>query len=402
MAAAQVHKALVFLIGNEDMRRLFDDWPGQMQLAVCLKEDGDCRLLVHREEEGAAFLPRLRKTLALPVKDICFFPEIEGYPTRKILYSEEKQLFGLVKASPEIVEEAADYSINYTFALDEGLDPTRFMKENTPLPANRSQKPLKRQIVARPIRRTAPAVETSRPAKDRSQPKPTTPPQGAPRKSSAQPKTQGSLPRFMQAAPAQEPGPAFQSLDQIRVDNPLPATCTIHAERAGWIGIELPGCIGGTVAVSNPGNIFVRDDRRVVAIQSEMIGRESGPLPGHISLGVKYLPDGLREIFARSAGAADLSFENGFLFITLRASAHRPATSELAANPFHRLRSYWRIWASAAAVGAILVMGLQFFTGPRVLSDAETIIDWSEFQSGALDDAALDAELTRALLRLDG
>ena len=399
LAAQTAHKALVFLIGNEDMRRLFDDWPQRMQLAVCLKEDGDCRLLAHREEEGEAFLPRLLKTLRLPSKEICFFPEIKGYPTRKVLYSEEKQLFALVNASPEIVEEAADYSINYSFALDEGLDPAKFMHDsavNEPALAKKSVQKKRatseksKAASGRIVQKTAQQVT----------PKPHDQPEAVPENVTAKPSV--ALPRFMQKTSSGEPGPAFQSLEQIKATNPLPKSCVVHRERDGWIGIDLPDCIGGMVTVSNPGRIFVRDDRRMIAIQSDQIKRDGGPLPGHISLGVKFLPEGLREIFESSAGEADLSFDNGFLFITLRAPAKLSAPKVDVTSPLRRLGAYWRMLASAAAVGVILAVGLQFVSGPRTLSDAETNIDWGQFQSGALDDAALDAELNRALSRLEG
>jgi len=370
----QDHKAFVFLMTIGELRRMFDDWPAHMHLAVCLKDDGECRMLVYREEEGAGVLPRLRRVLGLRMSEICFFPELEGFATRKLLYSDEKQLLALVRNSPEIVEEAADYSVNYSFALEEGLDPVRFLQSPE-------------ELIDIPARRKRPVEVAPKPAP----PDPVVTPRAAPKRDAGK----VALPRFMQVDLAPRPGPGFQSVEEIRVSDAAPQHCVIHPARDGWVSIDLPGCIGGQVVVSNPGCIFVRDDRRMIAIHSDLIAGQPRPLPGRIVVGLKYLPAGLHDILSGNVGEARLSFEHGFLFVTLKSAPREEGAPKPAAKPvagrglFGRLSTPWRMWAAGiATVFALFMVGMQFGAAPVGTSgEATGAIDWSQFQTGSLDPA---------------
>ncbi len=378
-------KALVFLIGASDLRRIFQEWPDRMQLAVCLRADGECKMIVYREEEGARFLPRLRRALRLPPEDICFYPEIEGYPSRRLLYSEEKQLFALVQNAAEVVEEAKDYSLNFTYALDEGIDPLSFLN---------SEGEAK-------IRNEAPSGPS--PRKSRRRPRQRLHLQLAEPEKPEKAKQSAAVPRFMQKDAKSGPGQGFQSIAQIKRQNPVPKSAFVHREQNGWIAIDLPGCLGGQVTVSNPGRIFVRDDRRVVALHNDLIGKEDSVLPERINLGVKFLPEGVKDILTSNAGEVSVSCENGFLFLATKRTSASPKEPERR----QRLRKGqlpWRLWASAAAILAIAAVGLQSALSPQSVSEADGAIDWSQFRSGALDanvDKAAEPEIP-ALRRLRG
>ena len=360
-------KALVFLVGASDLRRIFQEWPDRMQLAVCLRADGECKMVVYREEEGARFLPRLRRALKLPPEDICFYPEVDGYPSRRLLYSEEKQLFALVHNAPEVVEEAKDYSLNFTYALDEGIDPLAFLNAEADIKDNVSQK----QPIVAPQQTSKPKVRQRLHLQLTESAK------------SEETMAATPLPRFMQAAANHGPGKAFQSVAQIQKRNPVPKTAVVHREQNGWIAIDLPGCLGGQVTISNPGRIFLRDDRRVVALHNDLIGQQGNVLPERINLGVKFLPEGVKDILTRNNGDVQVSFENGFLFIVTKRlpTAQKPAPKK----PTRDGSVPWRFWASAAAILAMAAIGLQSALSPRSVSDADGTIDWSQFRSGSLD-----------------
>lgn len=374
-------KALVFLIGASDLRRIFQEWPDRMQLAVCLRADGECKMIVYREEEGARFLPRLRRALKLPPEDICFYPEIEGYPSRRLLYSEEKQLFALVQNAAEVVEEAKDYSLNFTYALDEGIDPLAFLNSEAEAKA-RSKTP-----------------SDPPPRKTRRRPRQRLHLQLAEPKEPEHAKQGAAVPRFMRKEADNGPGQGFQSIAHIKSQNPAPKSAFVHREQNGWIAIDLPGCLGGQVTVSNPGRIFVRDDRRVVALHNDLIGKEDSVLPERINLGVKFLPEGVKDILTRNAGEVSVSRENGFLFLATKRAASASNTPKRKQQP-RKGHLPWRFWASAAAILAIAAVGLQSALSPQSVSDADGAIDWSQFRSGAIDtDAGQAAEREISALR---
>lgn len=115
--------ALVVLIGGEDVKHVFPTWPNDICLAACLMRDGDCSMVVFRRDERPRIPARLVQTLGLAAREVCFVPEVYGYPTKQFFYSDERRLMALVGSDPAILEEAVDYAVNYTYALEEGLDP---------------------------------------------------------------------------------------------------------------------------------------------------------------------------------------------------------------------------------------------------------------------------------------
>ncbi len=133
----------VYILEADAILSILSEWPARMQVAVCLTPDGACDLAVHHENEVARVLHRiaaLQSDVALSVA-----PEVAGYPTRKVLFSEEQQLLSLVADSSDLAEIASDYAINYRFAQEQGLDSnyvteTRAAQPKTLLePAHREQ-----------------------------------------------------------------------------------------------------------------------------------------------------------------------------------------------------------------------------------------------------------------------
>lgn len=112
----------VYLLEEEAVLAMLPGWPSEMQVAVCLSADGGCDLAVHHKEEVTRVLDRIRELHGWSSEALCVAPEVAGYPTRKVLFSEEQQLLSVVGESPHLVELASDYALNYRFAQDEGLD----------------------------------------------------------------------------------------------------------------------------------------------------------------------------------------------------------------------------------------------------------------------------------------
>ncbi len=116
-------EALVYFLEDESVAGVLPDWPADMQIAVCLRPEGACDLAIHHRSEVTLVLERLAKLYSWQPHELCVAPQMEGYRTRKILFSEAHQLLALIADRPDLAELANDYAINFRFARDEGLAP---------------------------------------------------------------------------------------------------------------------------------------------------------------------------------------------------------------------------------------------------------------------------------------
>lgn len=116
-------ETLAYFLEEHDLRSLFADWPREICAVLCLDESGRCEVVVHHREEQGRMPRRIGRILGLPEDGFAIVPRMAGYPTRRILFSEERQLQEIVAGTSNLVEVAEDYAINYRFARDEGLDP---------------------------------------------------------------------------------------------------------------------------------------------------------------------------------------------------------------------------------------------------------------------------------------
>ena len=149
----------VYLLEEEAVAAMLLGWPADMQVAVCLTPGGGCDLAVHHRSELSRVLDRIATLHGLHPEDLFVAPRVEGYPTRKVLFSEEQQLLSFVADSPNLAELASDYAINYRFARDEGLDQDVLAR------AAVGERPVARKARAP---RTAPSAAASHPMSPRS------------------------------------------------------------------------------------------------------------------------------------------------------------------------------------------------------------------------------------------
>lgn len=125
----------VYVLDDETVATLLPDWPEGIQLALCLAADGTCDAVVHHRGELAQVLGRLSASVsgaadpaggpagAGAAQALCVAPPVPGYPTRRVLFSEEQQLLALVAEMPQLAEMAADHAINHGFARDAAPHP---------------------------------------------------------------------------------------------------------------------------------------------------------------------------------------------------------------------------------------------------------------------------------------
>lgn len=125
-------RSLVVLVDGTDLKHIFASWPQEICLAVCLDPSGDCSMVVFHRHERPVIASHLIALLGWPAQETFFVPSVDGFETRQFLYSDERRLMVLISCNPDILEEAHDYAVNYTYALEEGLDPLRMLGHDAP------------------------------------------------------------------------------------------------------------------------------------------------------------------------------------------------------------------------------------------------------------------------------
>lgn len=138
-------EALIYFFEDEAVIGVLPDWPAEMQIAVCLRPDGTCHLAIHHQSEVTRTLGRFAGLYGSGQQELYVAPQVDGYRTRKVKFSEAQQLLTIVAERPDLSEIATDYAINFRFAFDEGLasDPVTGMMK-----ASRSSASLSKRVGA--------------------------------------------------------------------------------------------------------------------------------------------------------------------------------------------------------------------------------------------------------------
>lgn len=154
---ADLASTLVVLIDADDVKHVFASWPDDICLAVCMTRDGNCSMVVFRRDERGAIPQRLMDIFRVDVDDVCFVPRVHGFATKHFRYSDERRLMALVASDPDVLDEAVDYAVNYTYAIEEGLNPAVVLGwelPDDPAPRFRSAPPVgaaRRQAEEQPV-----------------------------------------------------------------------------------------------------------------------------------------------------------------------------------------------------------------------------------------------------------
>lgn len=128
---AQTDKLAYFLEADQ-LAGVFAEWPDDMNVVLCLEDSGDCEIVVYHRDEGHAVLRKVAAVFDRSVGDFMVVPEMRGYPTRKVYFSEEQKLLSLVADAIDLPETAQDYAINYRYARDQGLNPDTMKPRDKP------------------------------------------------------------------------------------------------------------------------------------------------------------------------------------------------------------------------------------------------------------------------------
>lgn len=121
-------ESLAYFLDEAEVAAILPDWPAEMSLAICLDGAGACEMVVFHRDESERILDRVAEVMNRAPGSFAVTPEVEGWPTRRILFSEERKLMALVAGAERLSETAADYAINFNFAREEGLDPEALIR----------------------------------------------------------------------------------------------------------------------------------------------------------------------------------------------------------------------------------------------------------------------------------
>jgi hypothetical protein len=124
--------AFCYFVEPVELDLRLPEWPDQMRLLLCMDAAGLCEFVVYHTEEEYNILDRVAEILDRPVGEFAISPEVEGYPARRLRFSEENALLKAIQDSKSLQETATDYLINYTFAQEEGLDFDKLMRPRRP------------------------------------------------------------------------------------------------------------------------------------------------------------------------------------------------------------------------------------------------------------------------------
>lgn len=377
-------QVMAVLLEEDDLRLVHRDWPSKMRLAVCLMPSGDCQLLLFRQEEAGIFAQRLRKHLGLRADEICIYPPVHGFPSRQLRYSDERSLAALLADSPQLVEDATDYSVNFAFALEEGLDPVEFLG-------------VEEAVVVEPMATPEPVVQDGGALQFSSRRAPAMKPiKPAVRKltfdlarEAARIAEGEGLPAAAKPEPKHElsifPGEAFKPVSEL--DEPEVQGYRLTEEDACFV---ISNGRGPTAEIDNAGGLFLRDDRQLLAIRINNMGH---PPPNTLRLHTAILPKSLKAALRAACGAVELTVEAPFIYVALPADAKLAPEPKVESAPVQVPGKQTSLWKSTkrrrfvriASLMAVTVFAIAVVLGGQPMdvlnqSAENGPIDWSQFR----------------------
>lgn len=368
-------QVMAILLEAEDIQVVHKDWPMNMRLSMCLMPSGDCQILLFREEEADRFPERLRKHLGLRAEELSIHPQTEGYPTCSVSYSDERNLGALLADAPNLLEDASDYSVNYSYALEEGLDPVAFLGTEPSTPV----------ADAAPVADVQDGAPEGAIAFQSSRAKPEPKPAEKPLRNltfDLQREAERLAEKRMVADPAPSiaPGQGFLRADHLNSFETPPGEYVLSYQD-GWF--DLIRDEGDAMIVTDATHLFMRDDHQLLAIR-----RLDDSLPKHIRLKAALMPEVMKASLHAALGKVQIAAEDGFIFVTLpKPTQEAPQSVETLAQP--KKRSLWagvarnrglRLLALTSATTIAILLIMTADPSEAVNGPQERAIDWSQFR----------------------
>jgi len=361
----RTEKVLAVLLRAADVRNVFPAWPDDVGVAVCLLASGEGKFIVFRREEEDEIPGRLQKILDVASDELCLFPAVAGFPTRKVAFSDMCRLMVMLADEPALLEEAVDYSTNYTFALEEGIDPASFLGrgrgEETPSASSDVPGAEGAGTTGSDDRETT-FADTPSDLGD----------------------VHDDLGRALVSDEITGGGASGSSQDATMEDKR--ATWVLEWEEGEWVTVSGTGRCEGELQFVDRDRIYLRDDHRALLLR--MPHATASGVPARIRIWPGGLSREVRRVIKHSLGEARLSLEGDFIVVEFVGEKLGSATvdpdhprqvSTDAVIPDSRLlakggaRRFSRPVAAAASVLSLLLLvglGLQIsaVAGPQVVA----------------------------------
>ena len=106
---------LAYFFEASDLAHVFADWPAEIGLVLCLDAAGLCESLLFHKSERGRMPAKATAVLNCARGDLEIVPEVEGYATRRMMFTDEQKLLSLISDEDDLAELAQDYLINHRF-----------------------------------------------------------------------------------------------------------------------------------------------------------------------------------------------------------------------------------------------------------------------------------------------
>ncbi|WP_323765211.1 hypothetical protein [Marinovum sp.] len=130
---------LAYFFEAHDLVHVFADWPEEIGLVLCLEEAGNCELLLYHLSERGRMPAKAAAVLDCARSELEVVPEVEGYPTRRVLFTDEQKLMALILDEDDLAELAQDYLINHRYEASRKQEDARKRQAPTPEPEPKPQ-----------------------------------------------------------------------------------------------------------------------------------------------------------------------------------------------------------------------------------------------------------------------
>lgn len=166
---------LIYLAEAETLAQLHRDWPSELCVALCLEEQGSSDVVFLRGDEVAETPERVAAMLDRDDADFVIVPTFGGYPTKRLSFSQEQQLCGILADMVELpdlarasvseqvkVDTREDYQVNSgPHATEWHAGPAVPLPQHTPAEPNAMTGIFRKRAAHAPAKYTPIGAETA-------------------------------------------------------------------------------------------------------------------------------------------------------------------------------------------------------------------------------------------------
>ena len=293
---------LAYFFDAHDLGHVFVDWPEEIGLVLCLDGAGLCEILLHHDTERSGVLKKAAAVLDCPDRQFAVVPSTEGYPTRRVLFTDEQKLLALIEDEDDLAELAQDYLINHRFEAERKAAP-----KPSPLP----------------LPKVPSLSETFR---------------WTPRLHLSEVRSKARRPE-----PAADLPEGFAAMVS---DDDCALTEAVLSVEHGSVRLVFGGApVGINTPTRRAAKVGFRDDYSCFVVPREAVGKWRPGEPLVLDMPEGQFPAALRQRYAKGARVADVTVTGQGVFVTPGALVPPEQEPEAAPAPVRRARLFRPLYA---------------------------------------------------------